>query len=131
MDDPFKLPEQKLGFAGLLYKFTDLVNGQSSDELGSEDLLARQFINYFRHVKFRERLEKIPHLSAAVCLPHVVALLRQLDLHVLHDAVDKESCKNVIYRDCLGGVDTVSMYVEYVAGVASGVKGLLRALFLS
>ncbi len=39
------------------FQFSNLVDGQSTDQLGGEDLLSGQFVNNFGHIKFRERLK--------------------------------------------------------------------------
>ena len=70
-----------------------LVNGEAGKEFGGEDLLARELVNDLGHVELRVGLEQLSHLLAALRLANVVALLAELDLHVLGDAVDEQTWK--------------------------------------
>ena len=69
----------------------NLVNCKSGNEFSGEDLLGGEVVDDFRNVELWMRFQKFPHLPAAVGLANVVALLGQLYLHVLHDAVDEKS----------------------------------------
>ena len=56
--------------------------------LRGEDLLGGQPVDHLWHVEVRVVPEHVPHPPAALGLALVVALLGQLDLHVLHHGVD-------------------------------------------
>jgi hypothetical protein len=70
---------------------SNLVYGKPGNKFCSEDLLRGEFVDDFRDVKLRMRFQKVSHLPAAFGLPQIVALLGQLDLHVLDNVVDEHS----------------------------------------
>ena len=69
----------------LLGQLDTLVERLAVDELGGEHLAVRDLIEDARHAEHRVACQQLAELAIAGRLAHIVALVRQLALHHLHN----------------------------------------------